>query len=146
MYFTPKCSKVNECVVASNRVKEAMERELHSTRLDLELNVQCVTMRTNRPDAEKVRFLFLINTRYTIKYFSAFQNDVYFYAQSKDPDRADDMLAVEKQQLQRQKRELENHLQCIQSSLQVCQYHYALFCPYLFVCFFFTLHFRLSLP
>jgi hypothetical protein len=84
---------VNESVVVSNRIKEAMERELHNTRLDLELNEQCVSMRTNRPDAEK------------------------------DPDRADDMLAVEKQQLQRQKRELENHLQCLQSSLQVCKYN-----------------------
>ena len=56
-------AKVNESAVASNRVKEAMERELHNTRLDLELNEQCVSMRTNRPDAEKVLLEILLFLR-----------------------------------------------------------------------------------
>ena len=107
-----------------------MERELHNTRLDLELNEQCVSMRTNRPDAEKVLFedlLFSISNLRLHVFVCHFVSNARFtsiFTLQKDPDRADDMLAVEKQQLQRQKRELENHLQCLQSSLQVCKYHY----------------------
>ncbi len=70
---------MNENIVANERLKDQIERELNNTLTDYKLNDQSVQMRQNRPTEEKVLFSFLLFIFFFSTFAISFTN---FYTKS----------------------------------------------------------------